>query len=601
MIDVKEHIYHDDPKVGHPDVKTRLKDGYYFFLGNGLIQAAIQVAPSNDGSPLGLIIMNPEQLGKKREALTFDPENGFSNTMIRFLEDGNSNEIRPAKIVDKWCDEYDFPAVKIQWSTDRIHVSEIFYCADPSSAQLIREVHVENRLDVPIKLRMITGVHQKIVEKAMSLNPAGENHTFLVYTLTSERNGLDIHLIPKAPSSDRYTQIWQKSAKFTFGHPLLNHYFNASRFQLPAVISRCGRTDASIWQYNREWVRDQAFMAVGLTLSGHHETAGMLLNRLLDEFVTDEGDTIDSGERRDPDEVELDQNGTLIYALKNYALWTGDFTLMKKNWNTIKKTIEYPFKDCFRHEPSGLFCNCREYWERHRVFGIDKGIELMYQVFPSIGLSCAATLARLISQDQDAAEWDHKAERLKTTLLHDPVYRLVDERGLIKRRSVDGSIQETITPLKESGLPDGVPLTADIPHHLNPDTSTALPIALGFVPPESPVARTTMDHLEHLWNQGWKGGGHGRYNMTSEADSEGPWPFASLIVARAGVEMGDFDNVWRTLEWMITIPGDISGSWFEMYGPRISPPYAQVGITPWTWAEMIILLIHHILGIQPEE
>lgn len=64
MIDVKEHIYHDDPKVGHPDVKTRLKDGYYFFLGNGLIQAAIQVAPSNDGSPLGLIIMNPEQLSE---------------------------------------------------------------------------------------------------------------------------------------------------------------------------------------------------------------------------------------------------------------------------------------------------------------------------------------------------------------------------------------------------------------------------------------------------------------------------------------------------------------------------------------------------------
>ena len=45
----------------------------------------------------------------------------------------------------------------------------------------------------------------------------------------------------------------------------------------------------------------------------------------------------------------------------------------------------------------------------------------------------------------------------------------------------------------------------------------------------------------------------------------------------------------------------MAGSWFEMYGPRISPPYAQVGITPWTWGEMIMLVVKHILGIQPVE
>ena len=52
MIDVKEHIYTDDPKVGHVDVRTRMKDAIYFFLGNGLIQAAVQIAPSGEGSPL---------------------------------------------------------------------------------------------------------------------------------------------------------------------------------------------------------------------------------------------------------------------------------------------------------------------------------------------------------------------------------------------------------------------------------------------------------------------------------------------------------------------------------------------------------------------
>jgi len=52
MIDVQEHFYDDDPKKGHPDVRTRLKDVSYFFLGNELIQAAVQIAPSGEGPPL---------------------------------------------------------------------------------------------------------------------------------------------------------------------------------------------------------------------------------------------------------------------------------------------------------------------------------------------------------------------------------------------------------------------------------------------------------------------------------------------------------------------------------------------------------------------
>ena len=68
MIDVKEHVYDDDPRVGHPDVRTELKNVDYFFLGNGLIQAAVQAAPAGDGTPVGLLIMNPERLRKKREA-----------------------------------------------------------------------------------------------------------------------------------------------------------------------------------------------------------------------------------------------------------------------------------------------------------------------------------------------------------------------------------------------------------------------------------------------------------------------------------------------------------------------------------------------------
>ena len=107
--------------------------------------------------------------------------------------------------------------------------------------------------------------------------------------------------------------------------------------------------------------------------------------------------------------------------------------------------------------------------------------------------------------------------------------------------------------------------------------------------------------METLWNQRWTGGGYGRYNVTSEPDSPGPWPFASLFVARAGLEAGDGRVVRRVIDWLGRAPGARAGSWFEFYGPRPVPPYPQVGIIPWTWAEIIFLCLHHIAGARPAE
>jgi hypothetical protein len=157
-----------------------------------------------------------------------------------------------------------------------------------------------------------------------------------------------------------------------------------------------------------------------------------------------------------------------------------------------------------------------------------------------------------------------------------------------------------INALPEAQLPNGVPLSANGEHLLNPDTSTALPIAFGFIASESPIATATMKNLELLWNQLWQDSGYCRYHVSSGPDSPGAWPFPSLFLARAYVEMGEYEKVWRILNWLNTISGTKSGSWFEFYGQRLAPPFPQVGVTPWTWAEMIMLLVHHITGIQPE-
>ena len=62
-MDTEEHIYADDPAVGPPDVRTDLEGVSYYFLGNGHVQAAVQVDPSGVGTAVGLLVMNPGQLG----------------------------------------------------------------------------------------------------------------------------------------------------------------------------------------------------------------------------------------------------------------------------------------------------------------------------------------------------------------------------------------------------------------------------------------------------------------------------------------------------------------------------------------------------------
>ena len=77
MIEASEHFYQDDPNHGPRDVATRLANVNYFFLGNGLIQAAVQYSPDGDGTLAGLLVMNPDRLRQKRAAVTMDARTGL--------------------------------------------------------------------------------------------------------------------------------------------------------------------------------------------------------------------------------------------------------------------------------------------------------------------------------------------------------------------------------------------------------------------------------------------------------------------------------------------------------------------------------------------
>jgi hypothetical protein len=603
LMEVKEHFYSDDPAKGPPDVRTTLPGVKYFFLGNGLIQAAVQVSPFPGSTAAGLLIMEPERLGPKRCALTFDPVSGIGPTQISVIE--GRKVFRPgAKAVKaRWVSGGVFPRVEVTWRGGPFLVTELFYCPDGEKPRLSRFVTVTHLSPGASKVRIRTGLGRRTVEKSLTFMGKEKEAVLFDYRILGPRRKPTVGLEAGGTSRiDREeARFWARAASCRTSDPLLDGFFSAAKFGLRAVVSRSGTLDGGIWQYNLEWVRDQAFIAAALVMSGQFESARTILERLLREFVSEDGATMDSSRLRPWEESEFDQNGALLFALETYINWTGDQSLLEGYWRKIVRAADFPLKKFFRHRESGLLSNRREFWERHSAHGIRDGMELAHQLFVSMGLAAAGRIAGRMREGRKARAWQDAAARLKRAMLGPGRFSLVENGRLIKRRGTDGKVQAEVSPQPDLGLPVQTPLFAKGRHFLNPDTSTALPIAWEFIDPAGLVARRTLASLETLWNQAWSGGGYGRYNVTSEPDSPGPWPFASLFVARARFEAGNDRKVRRVLEWLGRLPGAKAGSWFEFYGPRPVPPYPQVGVVPWVWAEMLFLFIHHMLGARPME
>ncbi len=602
-MDVKEHFYADDPQRGPADVKTALTGVEYFFIGNGYIQAAVQWDQSGEGTALGLLVMHPCRFGPKRAALTFDHDVGLRTTMIRLHSGSEFHEPSAESVECRWTDDDGVPVVLATWQSGAFHVEERFFCPDRTSPMLIREVTVRNAGSASADIVVVTGSEADRLERSASVAPGETLRLVLKYRLSEQDDKpiASVAWLDERPVLDGARVYWAGLATCAFDTPSLNHLFATARWAIPSVLGPNGEMDGSIWQYNLEWVRDQAAVVSALIMLGDFERSKAMLHRLMTEFVTDAGDTVDSGRCRPPEEVELDQNGQLILAVKTYVDWTGDVQFVREHWKKITALAEFPLRPEFRHSESGLLRNCREYWERHAVFGIEDGMELCYQLFVSMGLSAAAHLARLIGEARQAEGWDVEAGRLKHAMLEDKRFRLVENGHFTKRRRVDGTVQEQVQVQADAGLPDWMPVTGPGPHYLNPDTCVVLPIALEFIDPTSELAARTLTDVDRLWNQNWEGGGYSRYNITSEPDSPGPWPFASVFVARASLEAGQYERTWKVLDWLSSTTGSKSGSWFEFIGPCKQPPAPQAGIIIWAWAEIVCFFVHHLLGVRPAD
>ena len=602
-MEVQEHFYSDDPSRGPADGKTTLGDVDYFFLGNGLIQAAVQIAPAGSATPVGLLIMDPERLGPKRAALSFDKNTGIVATTLSLVDREHLCTPRPGSVRAGWLRGSADPRVEVVWRGGPYRVSELFFCPDTKTGRLLRRVSVTRSAAGASKLRLKTGLGERTIETEAAFRGRAAAPVVFEYRITERagRSEARIRLGSDPGAASPSGAAWEDTADCRFHDPLLDRFFAASKFQLRAAVSATGRLDGSIWQYNLEWVRDQALIAMALAMSGQPGLARTILARLLADFVSDEGATLDSSRLRPLEESEVDQNGVLLFALESYFHWTGDLDLIRENWARIEKVASFPLRREFRHSPSGLLVNRREFWERHGTHGIRTGMELAHQLFVVMGLRSAGRLAGLLGRTTEAVEWTETAMDLRRAMLTDARFSLVDAGAFIKRRGLDGKVQREVRPDPGSALPHDAPLFGPGRHWLDPDTSAALPVAWEFIDPAGPLAAKTLASMEKLWDQRWTGGGYGRYHVSSEPDSPGPWPFASLFVARAALEAGDAAKTRRVLDWLGRLPGSRAASWFEFYGPRPVPPYPQVGIIPWTWAELIFLFVHHMLGVRPGE
>ena len=268
MIDASEHFYHDDPNSGPEDVRTKLKDVEYFFLGNGLIQAAVQWAPAGEGTPIGLLVMNPDRLRKKREALTLDPETGLAPTQLALKVAGVVHTAKAGRCRVAWDAKAVVPTVVATWAGGGLKVTERFSCPTWSKPVLVREITVSNPRRARVACELATGSGRQVIRRRLTLAPNASRSVVVGCTLAAAADRVKLAFLPRVPVDAAGRDFWAGLARVQFGDARLDHFFRASSAQLPVAVSRRGCIDGSIWQYNLEWLRDQSIIALALTLIG---------------------------------------------------------------------------------------------------------------------------------------------------------------------------------------------------------------------------------------------------------------------------------------------------------------------------------------------
>lgn len=617
----------------HPDFRTDTPDTEYFFLGSGKIQAAIQWSKDTSCTPLGIVLSHPQHFTRKHGSHLFHPEFGLERTMITVIIDGIRYKATHDNLKVCWSEHEGVPNVLATWKAGEHTVLQSFYIPHETHTLMHwvavlgaggKNVAIETALYANPTLFSSFGVGQSFLYASgynvLYLSSKQEtrfNERFM--TIAAEdfgENAKEAHIIYVTGTSTERVEIetnfakereyWEKTTRVTSKtHKQLTDLFTASKLGLRSVIASTGRFDASIWQYGMEWGRDGAMIAEALIYSGQFELAKAVLTNILTKLTSNEGMIAEASRFRGGLDSELDSNGLVLRVLAIYTEWTGDTAFLKEQSVLITAIANYLLRDEFVDKDTGMLVAARDIWERSEAMGIEKGYDVAHQTFAILGLEAASTISKYIGETEKNLIWENAAKKMKDSFFDHPTHSMIDDGRIIKRRSVQGEVQRTLSIKKKddkymsSLVPDEMPLGSAREHHLEPDITQCFPIIYGLIDPKSEIANKTLDECEKLWSQAWDGGGYGRYDVSGEPDSPGPWALATMFMTSAQFEVGDTEKAKCSLEWLLEKAG-ASGAWKEFYGVRPTPPLPPTGILVWAWAQYISLFVKHILNIKFE-
>ncbi len=623
------------------DLQTFAPDTDYFMLGDGRLMAIIQWSRNPALSPLGLVLYEPERMSRKNGSLLFHPELGLARTMLGVTIAGERHQPRHDDLHISW-DDSEEPAVIARWHAGDVEVVERFFI-QTSTSTLVRDVTlVADGIEGDILAALYAnpllfdefGVQQQCLLYAAGYTtislfsvPTGRaferfltvratprpdrvsasfiygieavgTHEFSLYPpgFSLPKIEVDATFDVAAQSHDQSPTIPEEECRRA---ERIADLYRTSCRSLRAAVSQLGKFDASIWQYDFEWGMDASMVATAASSAGMFALARQVLTNILRRLSSIDGMIAEASRFRGGEMSELNGNGAVLDAIWHYWRWSGDESLLHSHWKRIAAIADYPLREEFTHE-SGLLRSRRDFWERFPWMGVEEGFELGHQVYCAVGLGRAAEMAAALGYQEHAERWSSAARRIREAVTTHPTLSLVEEGALVHRRLLDGSVQWKMRP--DRSYRDGdygpyVPTSADTTlRPCEPDTSEALALVYGVIDPKGPVALRTMERLERLWSPTGEGG-YARYNVESDPDSPGPWAFATAFMAAAELEAGLIDRGKRTIDWLIDAAG-AGGTWFEYYGPRVSPPYPPIGIIVWGWAQFILLVTKHIVGVR---
>lgn len=207
------------------------------------------------------------------------------------------------------------------------------------------------------------------------------------------------------------------------------HLWDVVRSQLAYIL--INRDGAAIQpgsrSYERTWIRDGSLTCNALLDFGHQQEVRAFLDWFA-PYQFDNGKVPCCADWRGPDPVpEHDSHGQFIYAMAQYALQTGDLSLLEKHYDRIVNAAAYiqvlraqRLTPEYAQAPEGSLARAKSGVLPESISHEGYSAKPMHSFWDSLfalrGLKDAAIIARLLGKTQDAERFEQEAAEMREAI-----------------------------------------------------------------------------------------------------------------------------------------------------------------------------------------